>query len=251
MKKSRKDNFVFALIPARGGSKSIPLKNLALLGGIPLISYVITAAQKCRLIDAIACSTDHPQIAEICSRNGIAVIERPTALSGDDVPVADVMIHAVNEFSRINGWVPEMMPLLQPTSPFLLPSHIESCISNMKKYRDAESAQTITTFPHNYHAFNQRMTDGPLVRFCFPKERKECFNKQLKPRHYIFGNLVVSRCVSLLAGKGVFGDISYFTEIDPLYAFDVDSFADLEYARYLLDKKSIDLNAVCYNGRNA
>jgi CMP-N-acetylneuraminic acid synthetase len=226
--------YVLALIPARGGSKSIPLKNLAPLGGRPLISYVIEAARQCPVIDALVCSTDHEQIADFCRQQGVRVLWRPAELSGDEVPVAEVMSHVLGEHQAQHGFTPELVPLLQPTSPFLLPEHIEAAVRLLRDHPEADSAQTITTFPHNYHAFNQRRVEGPRVRFCFPEERARCYNKQSKPTHYVFGNLVVSRSSSLLSGRGVFGLDSVFVEIARPYAFDVDEPSDLEYAEHLL-----------------
>lgn len=236
-----RNNFVLAIIPARGGSKSIPLKNMALLYYRPLISYVIDAAKSCSEIDMVVCSTDHDVIARYCDEHKVSVIHRPPHLSGDDVPVAKVMIHVLEEIYNKEGWIPEFLPLLQPTSPFLLHEHIRSCIELLKSNPEADSSQTITTFPHNYHALNQRIIDGNRVRFCFPEDRRKCYSKQSKPKHYIFGNLVVSRSLSILAGKDPFGEDSFYFEIDPYYAIDVDGPNDLEYADYLLRNEKVVL----------
>lgn len=229
------------LIPARGGSKSIPLKNIALIAGKPLIAYVIEAACKSKCLARVLCSTDHQMIATACRERGIEVIERPEELGLDDTPVTAVIIHALETLARIDGHMPEMVALLQPTSPFLLPEHIERCVKALAEHPDADSAQTITPVFHNAHAFNQRVIENDRVRFRFAEERRAAFNKQLKPKHYLFGNLVVTRSRSLIAGKDCFGDVSVAVEIPRTYALDVDTADDVDYATYLVKEGKIAL----------
>ena len=229
------------LIPARGGSKSIPLKNLLMLHGRPLISYVISAAKRCEELKGIVCSTDHEAIASYCKVQGVEVVSRPERLCGDEVPVADVMIHVVEEHQRANGYAPDLIVLLQPTSPFILPSHVDTLVRKMKENPKADSGQTITTVPHNYHALNQRIVEGDRVKFCFAEMRVKMHNKQLKPKHYMFGNVVVSRSKSVLEGKGPFGHHSLYLEIPIHYAVDIDGPEDVGYADYLLSAGKVSL----------
>jgi CMP-N-acetylneuraminic acid synthetase len=229
----RKD-FVLAVIPARGGSKSIPLKNMTMLGGRPLLSYVIGTAKKSSGLNEVVCSTDNETIARFCREQDIQVILRPDNLSGDDTPIADVMVHILETWHKMYDFIPGIVPLLQPTSPFILAGQLDELIRIMKQYPEADSAQTIATLPHNHHAFNQRIVEGKRVKFRFPEERLKCFNKQLKPKHHIFGNLLVTRAKSLLDGKGPFGEYSLYHKIESGYAVDIDGPNDLDYAEYLL-----------------
>lgn len=227
---------IIGLIPARGGSKSIPLKNMAPLGGRPLMEYVIRSAQACPLITTICCSTEHKGIAAYCVEQGVTVIPRPESMAQDDSPVVDVIRHVLESRQAETGQLAEMVVLLQATSPFLLPEHIAACIDLLRGNPEADSAQTITAIAHNNHAFNQRIFAEQRVSFKFAAERKQAYNKQRKPKLYKFGNLVVSRATSIMAGKDPFGDISLGVEIRPPYDIDVDGPDDLEYAAYLLDK---------------
>jgi CMP-N-acetylneuraminic acid synthetase len=236
MDNSNRGPEIIGLIPARGGSKSIPLKNMAQLGGRPLMEYVIKAAQACPRVTTICCSTEHSGIADFCVSQGVQVIERPEAMAQDDSPVVDVIRHCLESRQAETGSLPQLVVLLQPTSPFLLPEHIAACIDLLLNNPDADSAQTITAIAHNNHAFNQRTFTEQRVRFKFAEERKKAYNKQRKPKLYKFGNLVVSRSTSILAGKDPFGDLSLGVEIKPPYDIDVDGPDDLEYATYLLEK---------------
>jgi CMP-N,N'-diacetyllegionaminic acid synthase len=234
------DDTAIGLIPARGGSKSIPLKNLALIAGMPLIRYVIDAARQSSLVHTY-CSTDHSAIAETCKEAGLTVINRPEELSQDDTPVTAVILHALETLAQRTGHMPGMIALLQPTSPFLFSSHIDDCLAALREHPGADSVQTITPVFHNAHAFNQRVLANGKVQFRFLDERRDAYNKQLKPKHYIFGNLVITRSRALLAGKDCFGDVSIPVEIPRAYALDVDTAEDLDYASFLVQGGRIEL----------
>lgn len=230
------------LIPARGGSKSIPLKNLAVVAGRPLITYVMAAGKQSDVLSALYCSTDHAAIAAASRDGGVEVLERPATLSEDDTPVTAVILHVLETLLQRDGRLPGMVALLQPTSPFILPSHIDACVEALRRNPAADSAQTITPVIHNAHAFNQRVVEEGLVRFRFLEERRLAYNKQRKPKHYVFGNLVVTRTQSLLSGKDCFGDVSVPVEIPRQYALDVDTAEDLDYAGYLVSTGRMDFS---------
>jgi CMP-N-acetylneuraminic acid synthetase len=229
------EEIAIGLIPARGGSKSIPLKNLAPVAGRPLIGYVISAGRASRALAHVYCSTDHERIAQVCRDEGIEVLERPANLGEDDTPVTAVVLHALEVVAgRLGGRMPGMVALLQPTSPFVLPGHIDACVSALRARPDADSAQTVTAVFHNAHAYNQRVIEDGLVRFRFLEERQAAYNKQRKPKHFLFGNLVVTRTRALLRGTDCFGTASVPVEIPRAYALDVDTPDDLDYATYLV-----------------
>lgn len=237
------EEIAIGLIPARGGSKSIPLKNLASLAGTPLIRFVIQAASKAKSLTHIYCSTDHANIAMVCKDENIEVIERPEALGQDDTPVTAVMLQVLETLAQRTGRMPGMVALLQPTSPFLLPTHIDDCVAALRAHPEADSAQTISPVFHNAHAFNQRVIVDGKVQFRFLEERRAAYNKQRKPKHYTFGNLVVTRTRALLDGQDCFGNVSVPVEIPRAYALDVDTLEDLDYASYLVASKRIELGA--------
>lgn len=234
------ENITIGLIPARGGSKSIPLKNIAPIAGQPMIAYVIAAGGKSRHLSNVICSTDHGAIASICREHGVEVLERPPYLGEDDTPVTAVINHALDTLAARDGYLPGMVALLQPTSPFLLPGHVDACIEALRASPEADSAQTVTTVFHNAHAFNQRVVKDGLVRFRFPEERRAAYNKQRKPKHYVFGNLVVIRTRAFLARQECFGEVSVPIEIPRVYSLDVDTVEDLDYADYLVSTGRIE-----------
>jgi len=220
----------WVLIPARGGSKSIPLKNIADLGGKPLINYTINAAKKVKTISRIICSTDSSNIEQHCLDQDIEVSHRSDYLSGDDVPTIDVIVEFLQHSTYIEKAIPKYLVLLEPTSPFVQKSHIEECIDKIGKAPEATSIQTVTDVPPNHHAYNQRFLDGDCSNFVFPDKRKNSFNKQSKPKYYVHGNLRIMKSESLLKSRDLFGSKSLAVIIERKFALDADSYDDFELA---------------------
>lgn len=236
-KKKIKSKEYWALIPARGGSKSIYKKNITPLKGVPMINYSINAAKKSGLFERIICSTDDSDIANIAIDAGIEVDWRPCHLATDESPVVDT----AREFLLRQNTFPSILALVQPTSPFLLPSHIVELIKKMEATKGCKSGQTISQIPHNYHAWNQRVYKNDNVEFLYKKERAEAYNKQLKPKLFNFGNLVAVYTVPLLNDMDFFSRPSVGIEVDWPYNLDVDNLQDLKLAELLLQSDNIKI----------
>jgi CMP-N-acetylneuraminic acid synthetase len=236
-----KTDEIWAFIPARGGSKSIPLKNMVELGGKPLISYVIRAAKASKKITRIICSTENKRIADYCRSQNVEVHERPDYLASDDTDVIDVLIYVLKDIGQKEGGVPDIIPILQPTSPFLLPNHIDECIGLLYENPEAQSSQTIANFPHNFHAYNQRLIENRWLKFAFPEERRRFYNKQRKPKFYIHGNLIVTRSKTILEESEIFGNKSLHLLIPYHYALDLDGPDDLNVAEWYMEKGKVPL----------
>ena len=219
----------WVLVPARGGSKSIARKNLVPLADIPLLDYGIRAAQSSGIVDRIICSTDDEEIAARAGLLGTEIDARPAALATDDAPVAEVACELLGRFGR-----PDLLVLVQPTSPFLLPEHVRMLVSALGADAEAQSGQTVACCPHNHHAWNQREVADGRVRFRFAEERRGAYNKQMKPAMFVFGNLVVVRSDALLAQRTFFPEPSLAVEIPAPYSFDLDRVEDVPVAEALL-----------------
>ncbi len=227
----------WAFIPARGGSKSIPLKNLAILGGRPLMDYCVEAAKASGVFERILCSTDHPDIALRACHLGIEHDMRPTALGGDAISTKVV----IQEFlTRCEGPLPDLLFIVEPTSPFLRPKDITALQSRMEQCPDAVSGLTVAQPPHTHHAWNQRQMTNGTVRFIF-EERKQVFAKQHKPTLFIFGNVIACRVSSLLLGADVFAEPTAAVEIERPYDMNIDDPDDLVMAKALLAAEAVKL----------
>lgn len=154
------DNIV-AIILARGGSKSVPRKNLKLLGGKPLIAYSIESAQKCGLRTIV--STEDEEIKNIAKENGAEVMDRSASLAKDNTSAFEVL---KTEIPKIRP-VPELVLLLQPTSPLRKTIHIKTAISylteNLDKY---DSLISVERVPEKYNPYAMIMeTNGKTMLF--------------------------------------------------------------------------------------
>jgi N-acylneuraminate cytidylyltransferase len=146
MKQSRAPECL-AIIPARGGSKGIPRKNVTPLAGRPLIAWTIDAARNAKRVRRVVVSTDDADIAEISRRFGAEVIQRPPEISGDTASSESALLHAVDELERVESYRPKLLTFLQCTSPLTLADDIDGTIAALEE-ANADSALTVAPFHH-------------------------------------------------------------------------------------------------------
>ena len=231
----------WGLITARGGSKSVPMKNLAQLAGRPLMDYCVLAAKAANSVSRIICSTDSDEIGTHCDSLGIEVIWRPAELAEDSSPTTDVVNHFAQEVAESEAGVPEMVDLLQPTSPFVLPEQIDTCMEKLRTVPDAASVQTVSRCRHHSHAYNQRIIENDYVRFRFGEERRTAHNKQAKPVHFILGNFIGFRLQAALEQESSFPEPSLPIEIAPAHALDADGPWDFQLGEAMLEAGMVKL----------
>lgn len=123
---------ILCIIPARGGSKRLPRKNIKLLNGKPMIAYAIEAAKKTQLLEHIIVSTDDHEIAEVSKKYGAEVpFLRPMELASDTASTINVLVHAVNFFETENKTALKYVVLIQPTAPLLTAADIDGAIKKI------------------------------------------------------------------------------------------------------------------------
>lgn len=127
-----KGRTVLAVVPARGGSKGVTLKNIHPLLGIPLIAHAGNLIRELGYVDKAVVSTDHPAIVEAARKSGLeAPFMRPEELSGDRISDFQVLYHAVTEIERLEGGRYDVIVMLQPTSPLRKPAHVTGVIAKL------------------------------------------------------------------------------------------------------------------------
>lgn len=170
-------NDILALIPARGGSKGIPGKNLAPLAGRPMIEYTFDAALGSRLLTRCIISTDAPEIAASAERAGIEVpFLRPPELAQDDSATIDAVNHALDILAERESYRPDVVVLLQPTSPLRTAAHIDRALELMFE-RKADSVVGVVPVPHVFNPVSimqlneqgylrpfSALANGPILR---------------------------------------------------------------------------------------
>lgn len=156
---------VLGLVPARGGSKGIPGKNVRPLAGRTLLEYAAQAARESGVIDRLVLSTDDEAIAAAGRRAGIEVpFMRPGELASDETPMLPVIEHAVATLEQ-DGWSPEIVVLLQPTSPLRTPGHVRAAVEQLRE-SGADSVVTVVELPrHLSPDYVMRIEEERLVPF--------------------------------------------------------------------------------------
>lgn len=224
---------VGALVPARGGSKSIPGKNLELLGEKPLVAWPIDTANSTPEIDEVFLTTDDEDIASAGREFGATVIERPAALATDDALVIDAIVHAV-EWMEERDAVPDRLTLLEPTCPFRAVEDVQACLGRLDDGYD--SAATFVEAAVNPHR-TWTLDDGEPETFVeganpwLPRqELPEAY--QLNGGCYAFETAAVDRA----DGPGLLFGRSAGVRMPPERSVDIDSPVDLTVARTLVEE---------------
>jgi CMP-N-acetylneuraminic acid synthetase len=141
-----------AIIPARGGSRGVARKNIRLVAGEPLIAYTIEAALAAPLVTRVIVSTEDDEIAEISRGLGAEVpFMRPAELAMDETPTLSVLQHAVDRLRSTEGYEPDAVITLQPTSPLRTARHIEEAIVLFNEDPNADSLVSCVEVPHIFH----------------------------------------------------------------------------------------------------
>jgi N-acylneuraminate cytidylyltransferase len=136
---------IVAIIPARGGSKGIPRKNLKPLDGKPLVAYSIETAKAASLIDRVFVSTDDAEIAEVATYYGAETIRRPTEISDDLSSSEAALLHGLEQFQVKEGSLPEVLVFMQCTSPLTAPEDVDGAVRALLD-EAADSALAVTPF---------------------------------------------------------------------------------------------------------
>jgi CMP-N-acetylneuraminic acid synthetase len=222
---------VLALIPARAGSKGIPDKNLTQLGGKSLIAYTIEAARGSRLIDRVIVTTDSKEIAARARRAGAEVpFLRPRALATDRSPVIDAARHALDWLSSRGGWEPEIVALLQPTSPLRSSARIDEAIRLLRRGR----ADTVVGVCRPaVHPWKCVLFSGGRMSYAVPRPKHPVARQSYPEVHAINGALYVTRAENILAGR-VYGPRVLPLVMDAWESVDIDEPADLALAEHYL-----------------
>lgn len=214
---------VLGLIPARGGSKGIPQKNLATLAGKPLLQWTVEAALAATTLARVVVSTDDDEIAAAA---GCDVLRRPPALAADETPMLDVVLHALAELGPV-----EAVCLLQPTSPLRRAEHVDGAV-RLFEQSGADAVVSVVPVPHPFLPGSlMRLEEGRLVALdpAAPTRRQD--KAALYARN---GPAVLVVRAAGLAGRGLYGGDLRPYEMAPEESVDVDLPFDLVVAEAVL-----------------
>lgn len=222
-----------AIIPARGGSKGLPRKNIRLLGGHPLLSYTIAHARATPEIDRIVVSTDDPMIARIAHECGAESVVRPPEISGDTATSESALVHTLDHLRDAEGYEPDLVVFLQATSPLRRPDDISTAIRTL---RDEQADSLFSACP--LHGFVWRRERGNSQWQSFSYDHVHRPRRQDAPEDviengsiYVFRPWVLRELGNRLGGKIA---VHY---MDAAESVQVDEPADLELVEHLLSRR--------------
>ena len=229
---------IVAIIPARGGSKTIPRKNIKKLAGKPLLAYTAKASLDSKLLSRIILSTEDEEIQQTGLNFGLEVpFTRPAKLARDDTPGLPVIQHALRTLEERENYRPDIIVVLQPTSPLRKSKHIDEALKIFLS-RDADSLVSVTQVPHNMNPYSvmKLQEDGTVEPFLDYDENKNL--RQQKPKFYARNGAAIYICTyeCLMKKNSLYGDttLPYFMKKEE--SLDLDDEVDWQIAELALKK---------------
>lgn len=224
---------VLAIIPARGGSKGIPKKNIKAVSGKPMINYTIEAAKECDYIDKVIVSTDDEEIAEISMKEGAIVpFLRPDELATDDAELIDVVMHAI-EFYERKAERYDIIVLLQPTSPLRTSEDLQKALEYYmrKGEKSLLSISEVSEHPVIMRQFNGENELEKMV------EEDGDGNPPESKKYYKVNGAIFINSMSELSEKTRFEDNVMGYVLSKEHGIDIDAPEDVVVAEYYLSQK--------------
>jgi CMP-N,N'-diacetyllegionaminic acid synthase len=231
---------ILGIIPARGGSKGVPGKNLALVAGRPLIAWTTRAAQASGCISRLIVSTDDQVIADVARQHGAEVpFLRPAELAQDDTPGIEPVLHAVRWLDEYEDYQPGYIMLLQPTSPF---RSGEDIVAVVKLAQSRQADAVVSVCPAHHHPYWMKRLDAEGRMCDFIKLNQSYASRQDLPDVYALnGAIYLVRREVLLTQRKFYTDATFGYVMPVERSLDVDSPWDLHLANLAMsDQVSLD-----------
>ncbi len=224
---------IISIVPARGGSKGIPLKNLRLLNGKHLLDYSVEASLKSKLINRTIVSTDNYKIFRRAKQLGADVIQRPKQLATDSASIESVIIHSLDYLKKKEDYIPDIIVLLQNTSPLRTVKHIDEAI---KIFLNSKYDSMLSGY--NSHHFLWKIKNGKAVPINYnPKKRPN--RQQINNQFVENGAIYITKYAALKENKcRISGKIGIY-EMPEGISVDIDTKSDLLNANQIIKKNKI------------
>jgi N-acylneuraminate cytidylyltransferase len=212
-----------AVIPARGGSKGVPDKNLRPVGGVPLVTRAVKAAASSALIDAVYVSTDDDRIASAARDAGALVIDRPVELSGDEASSEAALLHALEQLDED----PQVLVFMQATSPFIDLRALDTAIERVRDGEHDVVFSAVETYEFLWTASGEGVNHDPSTR---PRRQDR------EPHYRETGAFYVLDTAGFIQARHRFFGRIGIAEVDQRSAIEIDNIIELELANELEEK---------------
>ncbi len=233
---------ILAFIPARGGSQRIPDKNIKLLGDKPLIAYTIEAAKKSEMINRVVVSTDSIEIAQTAKQFGAEIpFMRPESIAKSDSTEMQFFEHALSWFAENENYVPSLIVLLYPTSPFRKPQTIDRAVREMLAHPEADSLRSITLCTEHPYKMWVIGDDRYLHPFVEGKDKNiHTLSYCVLPKIYIQNaSIYITKPETIREKKSPTGNTIIPFVMDQVESVDINNVLDFELAEILMNKNKI------------
>jgi CMP-N-acetylneuraminic acid synthetase len=221
---------IICIIPARGGSKGVPKKNIRSIKGEPLISYTIRSAIKSKLLDKVIVSTEDDEIAAISKQYGAEIINRPIKLSEDETPTEPVIIHAVSVL-ECEGYKPDIIVTLQPTSPLRTANQIDEAVGKIMS-EDVDSVISLKEVRE--HPYKMKRIEGDRVVPFLSLNLKSNRRQDMPILYKENGAIYVTKYELLMEKQRIIGDEAIPYIMCEKTSLDIDTELDFQLAECLL-----------------
>jgi CMP-N-acetylneuraminic acid synthetase len=226
---------VLGLITARGGTKGVPRKNVRSIAGKPLIAWTIDAAQAARRVSRLIVSTEDGDIARLCRDRGVeAPFERPAELASDEAGHVDVVIHALDWLDDHEGYRPDWVLLLQPTSPLRTARDIDAAVDLAVK-KNADALVSVTRARDHPYLVRRWRPDGALEPFV-DRELTDSRRQALPPAYALNGAIYLCRPQRLVTLRRFEGPGCIAFEMPAERSLDIDTLWDWNLAEWALQR---------------
>jgi N-acylneuraminate cytidylyltransferase len=235
-----------AIIPARGGSKGIPRKNIRNFAGYPLIAWSIAAAKQSELVTRVIVSTDDDEIASVAREFGAETpFLRPDEISQDTTTDLPVFEHALKWLEELEGYKPEIVVQLRPTSPIRPRGLVDDAIRILLEHKDADSVRGVVSAGQNPHKMWRISGEsGPMKNLLDVPGIEEPYNAPrqiLPPIYWQTGHIDVIRTETITTGGSMSGGVIYPIIIDSRYTVDIDNLQDWARYEHLVSTGELDM----------
>ena len=232
---------ILAIIPARGGSKGLPRKNVLPLLGHPLIAYSVLAAKQSKLVTRIITSTDDAEISAVCKQYGAEVpFMRPAEIAEDWSVDLEVFTHALHWLKDNEGYVPDLVIQLRATSPVRLNNLIDTCIQKLIDNPEADSLRIITPTPITPYKMwvveNETKPMKPLLSLDSVDEPFNQLRQTLPKVYWQIGTLDVIRTNVITEQNRMSGNTILHHIVDNSLAIDIDDIGSFYKAAEVISK---------------
>lgn len=227
---------ILAVVPARGGSKGVKLKNLREVGGVPLVAQAGRVTSALAYIDRAIVSTDHDGIAEVAEQSGLAApFRRPEDISGSIISDWQVLSHALTEMEALDGVIYDIIVMLQPTSPGRKPEHVTATIDHLVK-GGFDAVWTVSETDSKAHPLKQ-LTVGETGALAYydPAGANIIARQQLTPVYHRNGIAYAITRQCLMEQKSIMGEKPGAVVIEGNLP-NIDTEIDLIWANFLIEK---------------